>query len=76
MIVPGSNDPRLLQQLGVESFQQRLPWIGGDLQTLRDTLRPAAFPVDGGEPVQIPVPPLASGAADAGELLAYLDRPL
>ena len=76
MIEPGSNDPRLLQQLGVESFQQRLPWIGGDLQTLRDTLRPVDLPIDRGEPVQIPVPALASGAAEAGELLAFLDRPL
>ncbi len=70
------DDPQLLLQLGVSVYRQRWPWFGGDLQTLRDTLRPAAFPVDGGEPVQIPVPPLASGAADAGELLAYLDRPL
>ena len=70
------DDPQLLLQLGVSVYRQRWPWLGGDLQTLRDTLRPAAFPVDGGEPVQIPVPPLASGAADAGELLAYLDRPL
>ena len=76
MKAPGSNDPRLLQQLGVESFQQRLPWIGGDLQTLRDTLRPVDLPIDQGEPVQIPVPALASGAAEAGELLAFLDRPL
>ena len=76
MIVPGSNDPRLLQQLGVESFQQRLPWIGGDLQTLRDTLRPVELPTDRGDPVQISVPALASGAAEPGELLAYLDRPL
>ena len=76
MKAPGSNDPWLLKQLGVESFQQRLPWIGGDLQTLRDTLRPVDLPIDQGEPVQIPVPALASGAAEAGELLAYLDRPL
>ena len=76
MKASGSNDPWLLKQLGVESFQQRLPWIGGDLQTLRDTLRPVKLPVDRGEPVRISVPALASGAAEAGELLAYLDRPL
>ena len=73
---PGSDDPLLLQQLGVAPFEQRLPWIGGDLQTLRDTLRPVNLPMDRGEPVRIPVPALASGAAEAGELLAYLDRPL
>ena len=71
----GADNPQLLQQLGVELFQQRLPWIGGDLQTLRDTLRPVELPVDQGEPVRIPVPALASGAAKPGELLAYLDRP-
>lgn len=75
MIRPGADNPQLLRQLGVSVYRQRWPWIGGDLQTLRDTLRPEAFPVDGGEPIQIPVPPLASGAAGAGELLAYLDRP-
>ena len=73
---PGSDNPQLLKQLGVAPFQQRLPWIGGDLQTLRDTLRPVKLPVDRGEPVRISVPALAIGAAEAGELLAYLDRPL
>ena len=75
MIPLGADNPQLLKQLGVELFQQRLPWIGGDLQTLRDTLRPVGLPVDQGEPVRIPVPALASGAAKPGELLAYLDRP-
>lgn len=70
------DDPRLLRQLGVSVYRQRWPWLGGDLQTLRDTLRPIGLPLDQGEPVQIPVPALASGAADAGALLAYLDRPL
>ena len=69
------DDPQLLRQLGVSAYRQRWPWWGGDLQTLRDTLRPLALPVDQGEPIQIPVPRLASGAAEAGELLAYLDRP-
>ena len=72
----GIDDPRLRQQLGVSLFQERWPWIGGDLQTLRDTLRTVALPVDGGTPVSIPVPALPSGAAEAGELLAYLDSPL
>ena len=70
------DDPRLLKQLGVSVYRQRWPWLGGDLQTLRDTLRPVALPLDHGTPIQIAVPALASGAADAGHLLAYLDRPL
>lgn len=71
-----SHNPQLLRQLGVVPYQQRFPWIGGDLQTLRDTLRPVALPLDRGEPVPIAVPALASGAAAAGELLAFLDLPL
>ena len=69
------DNPQLLRQLGVVTYQQRWPWIGGDLQTLRDTLRPVPLPVDQGEPVRIAVPALASGAAEAGELLACLDIP-
>lgn len=72
----GVDDPRLLKQLGASLFRQRWPWIGGDLQTLRDTLRPVDLPIDQGTPIQIPVPELPSGAAEAGELLAYLDKPL
>ena len=70
------DNPQLLRQLGVVPYQQRFPWIGGDLQTLRDTLRPVALPPDRGEPIPIDVPALASGAAAAGQLLAFLDRPL
>lgn len=57
-------------------FRQRLPWWGGDLQTLRDTLRRVSLPEDHGQPIEIPVPALASGAAGPGKLLAMLDLPL
>ena len=70
-----SGNPQLLKRLGVSSFEQRLPWLGGDLQTLRDTLRPVQLPPETGEPVLIDVPPLTSGAAEAGQLLALLDHP-
>ena len=75
MIASGAHDPWLQKQLGVLPFQQRWPWIGGDLQTLRDTIRPVQFPPDQGQPVQIDVPALTSGAAEAGQLLALLDVP-
>jgi predicted alpha/beta-fold hydrolase len=64
-------------------FRQRFPWIGGDLQTLRDTLRPEALPSDQGLPLELPVGVLPgqsdrlsparsrSGAGD--RLLALLD---
>ncbi|MEJ6584763.1 MAG: alpha/beta hydrolase [Synechococcus sp. ArSW.bin.68] len=68
-------DPQLLKQLGVAPFEQRLPWWGGDLQTLRDTFRPVDLPIDQGQPIEIQVPALSSGAAGSGALLAFLDCP-
>ena len=71
----GVDNPQLRERLGVPSFRQRWPWIGGDLQTLRDTLREVDLPHDQGVPIEIPVPALPSGAAAAGSLLALLDQP-
>ncbi|MEA5392306.1 alpha/beta fold hydrolase [Cyanobium gracile UHCC 0139] len=59
---------QLPDHLGLAPFRQRSPWIGGDLQTLRDTLRPQRFPPDRAEPLTIPL-------GDGGELLGLLDRP-
>ena len=59
---------QLPDRLGLTPFRQRSPWIGGDLQTLRDTLRPQRFPPDRAEPLTIPL-------GDGGKLLALLDRP-
>jgi len=59
---------QLPTHLGQPPFRQRIPWIGGDLQTLRDTLRPQRFPPDRAEPLTIPL--------EAGDqLLGLLDRP-
>ena len=71
----GVDNPQLRERLGVPSFEQRWPWIGGDLQTLRDTLREVYLPHDQGVSIEIPVPALPSGAAAAGSLLALLDQP-
>ncbi|WP_371733976.1 YheT family hydrolase [Synechococcus sp. CCY 9618] len=54
--------------LGLTPFRQRSPWIGGDLQTLRDTLRPLRFPPERGEEVAIDL-----GSGD--RLVGLLDRP-
>ena len=54
----GVDNPQLRERLGVPSFEQRWPWIGGDLQTLRDTLREVDLPHDQGVPIEIPVPAL------------------
>ncbi|MEE2696583.1 MAG: alpha/beta fold hydrolase [Cyanobacteriota bacterium] len=54
-------------EIAAAGFQARLPWLGGDLQTLRDTLKPPRLPVDLGEPMPVPV-------ADGGQLLAVHDH--
>ena len=66
-------DPSLHQELGISFFEERFPWLGGDLQTLRDTFANENLPPDKGEPIEIAVPALESGAADQGYLLSYLD---
>jgi predicted alpha/beta-fold hydrolase len=55
------------------SFQERWPWLGPDLQTLRDTIRPLPLPVDRGEPIPIDLDPISAG--QGGSLLALHDPP-
>ncbi|MFO8238031.1 MAG: alpha/beta hydrolase, partial [Prochlorococcaceae cyanobacterium] len=50
-------------------FRQRWPWIGPDLQTLRDTLRPPRLGPDRGEPLMVPV-------GKGERLLVLCDPPL
>jgi uncharacterized protein len=83
-------DEALAQILGLQPFQPRRPWLNGDLQTLRDSLRPVLLPRDRGVPLKIPVPPLphvecgdrpeaAPAQPLVGEgdhLLAFLDPPV
>ena len=57
-----------LTTLGLQPFRPRFPWCSGDLQTLRDTLRPVRLPLDSGRPVEIDV-----GGGD--RLLALFDPP-
>lgn len=51
----------------LEPFRQRWPWIGPDLQTLRDSLRPQALPAVPGQRLLI--------ACSGGSLLAWLSTP-
>ena len=52
----------------IEPFRQRFPWLGPDLQTLRDTLRPSRLGPDRGRPLLFDL--------DGGEqLLALADAP-
>ncbi|MCP9927930.1 alpha/beta fold hydrolase [Cyanobium sp. CH-040] len=60
-------------------FRQRWPWIGPDLQTLRDTLRPPRLGPDAGQPLAVPLDGTGTGEAapGAGErLLVLRDPPL
>jgi len=66
------------------SFQERWPWLGPDLQTLRDTIRPLPLPADRCERITIDLEPISSGpgpgaeqGADGrgGRLLALHDPP-
>ncbi|QVL53742.1 MAG: alpha/beta fold hydrolase [Cyanobium sp. M30B3] len=49
-------------------FQQRWPWIGPDLQTIRDTVHPDRLPADQGQPWTVAVP-------GGGSLLLVEDPP-
>ncbi len=60
----------------LEPFYQRFPWIGGDLQTLRDSFVSEKLPKDTGERIEIPIPKMPSGDYEGGHLLAVLDRPV
>ena len=67
------------------SFQERWPWLGPDLQTLRDTIRPLPLPADRGEPITIDLEPISSGPGPGtgpgapgrgGRLVALHDPPI
>jgi len=60
--------PLPLQQ-GLPSLLPRPPWLGGDLQTLRDSLRPVRLPPDQGLPLLFEL-------TDGDQLLGLLDQPL
>ncbi len=67
---------KLLERLGMDDFQERFPWLGGELQTLRDTLRPVRFPKEKAQTFEIQVPSIPGSQNKAnGYLLALLDTP-
>ncbi|WP_269610971.1 alpha/beta fold hydrolase [Prochlorococcus marinus] len=65
----------LLSDLGISPFKERLPWIGPDLQTLRDTFASDELPNAYSSEIRIKVPPLKSRKTGGGFLVAYLDKP-
>ncbi len=61
---------------GMKPFKERFPWIGPDLQTLRDTFISDELPDTNSVEILIPVPPLRNRKTGGGYLVAYLDKPL
>ncbi len=64
-----------LEYIGAKQFKQRFPWIGGDLQTLRDTFVDENLFLQNGELVLIEVPSKCVGSKDKEHLIAFLNRP-
>jgi predicted alpha/beta-fold hydrolase len=58
----------LARHAEIRPFRQRFPWIGADLQTLRNTLLPAATELPGGARLLLAL-------RDGDRLSARLDRP-
>ncbi len=65
----------LLSDLGISPFKERIPWIGPDLQTLRDTFASDELPDANSSEIRIKVPPLKSRKTGGGSLVAFLDKP-
>ena len=65
----------LLSELGISPFKQRMPWLGGDLQTLRDTFASDELPNVNSSEIRIKVPALKNRNTGGGFLVAYLDKP-
>ena len=65
----------LLSGLEINPFKERIPWIGADLQTLRDTFASDELPDVSSLEIRIKVPPLKNRQKGGGSLVAYLDKP-
>ena len=67
---------QFLNRLELNSFEERFPWLGGDLQTLRDTFVVEKLPKENAEIIKIPIPKSPCGYFKKGYLLALLDLPI
>ncbi len=61
--------------LELENFRQRFPWIGGDLQTIRDTFCLNFKLTNKSEKIFIPVENLLSDKSEKDYLLGFLEYP-
>ncbi len=71
------NEPNkeFFDSIGVTPFSQRFPWIGGDLQTLRDTFISEKLSLENGVLIKIEVPSKLNENKGKGYLLASLNLP-
>ncbi|KGG12130.1 MULTISPECIES: alpha/beta hydrolase [Prochlorococcus] len=75
MAVEVDGSCQVINDLGIDPFRQRFPWIGGDLQTLRDSFVTDELLSQNGEVLKIKIPPLPNGGDTSGYLMALLNRP-
>ena len=60
-VAPPMRDGIDMSAATVPPFRERAPWLGGDLQTLRNTVRGAPADLPGGERLLLPMPDGATG---------------
>ncbi|WP_269623207.1 serine aminopeptidase domain-containing protein [Prochlorococcus marinus] len=65
----------LIPQIGITPFKERLPWIGGDLQTLRDTFVDDRIHLSDEDPIKIQVPSKLNSISTKEYLIAFLNKP-
>lgn len=65
-------DQNIVQPSQGQEFSARAPWWGGDLQTLRNAIKPGVVPALSGSTEHLPLP-LTDGSGD--RLLSPLDTP-
>ena len=61
--------------LGLEPFKERFPWLGGDLQTLRDTFIKDKLPKQNTEIISTPISKFPYSNDLSGKLISLLDKP-
>ncbi len=59
----------------MNNFSERFPWIGADLQTLRDTLRTEKIPLENSRSLEVEVPSMPGIKNTSGKILTLLNLP-
>ena len=59
----------------IDTFKEKFPWIGGDLQTLRDTFKKENLPIESSVSIKIPTSKFPLSKDKDGFLIGLLDLP-